>query len=231
MSPRVPTPGRRPPIPPEVVAHLDKFLSSGSSRLIVIRSPEPEAGSRFLTEVVRKQPGPGVIVSAPKDPAAVWMVDLAPVRPELLWRVLPNRAELSSIAVASAAMRLVHSLLWEVGSESAVPPLWLPPFLFEAYSLLPTDPMPNIGVDNWDELLQEYLKDRPPAPSNIPSEEDLERILLGALEGPLRVHLLVVTRRPRVVLESGADLVLELRGNLTDPSRLEKVRVIRERGS
>ena len=195
--------------PLEVRDRLQTLTNSGTSHLIVIRCPDRELGTALLNGIVRDRPGPGVIVTSPNGWVGGAYPDPFSARPELWFKALPVSDEVVSIAAASAVMRFVLTLMRDPETNPVALPLWLPPRLLKAYGMLPTDPIPTIGVDSWDDLLAIELREPSSVPLRSSAQEDQERLLLRAIEELVGVHFVVVTRRRRADLEATADLVLE----------------------
>jgi hypothetical protein len=189
---------------------IEPFFRAGPSRTLVIRSADRRIGSAILAEIAHRRPAPGTLVMAPEKPATSGDIDSASTRLPSSWWILRTSDDLAPIAATAAALRLIDTLVREAGNEPMVPALWLPPPILEGYSLLPKAPEVTLAVDSWDGLLDAYLLGRHERTGEIPSEEELERILLRSSEDYLTVHLIVVTRRTHPVLESEADFVIEV---------------------
>jgi hypothetical protein len=209
---------------PELPRYLYSLLESSAPRLLVIRSPSAPAGSEFLAAVVRGRPGPGVIVSTQGELLPGASDDRGGARSRAAWKVLVVADDFASIAVTREAMAQVPSIVRDADTEPLIPPLWLPPPLLTAYSLVPPETMPVLAVDSWDDLVTSYYRDRPSI--RPPTEDDLEEILLRSLDRGLRSHMILLTRRFRPVLEAGATIVLEITTPERDPSGAPRVRVL-----
>jgi hypothetical protein len=204
---------------------LEPFFRPRPSRMLVIRAPEPRTGTAILAEIAHRRSSSGAVVIAPD-------VDMRPAQRDSMshdlpssWWVLRTSDDLAPIAATAAALRLIDTLVRESGNEPMVPALWLPPPILEGYSLLPKAPEVTLAVNSWDGLLRAYLQGR----SNereTPTEDDLERILLRSSEDYLTVHLIVITRRPHAVLESGADFVIDASESDVGASPTIKVRAV-----
>lgn len=207
-APSLPTdPGEL--IPNEARERLRQVADSGSSGVLVIRCAQRELGTELINGVVRDRPGPGVIVTSPRGWAGGAYPDPLSARPELWFKAFPVDDELGSMAAASAVMRFVLPLLRESETPMVKLPLWLPQRLLKAYNEVPNDPLPTIGVDSWDDLLESALRQPSPKPSGASTQEERERLLLQSLEEGVGIHLVVVTRRAHPALDGTADLVLE----------------------
>jgi hypothetical protein len=190
---------------------LETLLRGATPHVVVIRSPVRSAGAELLDAMMRSHPGPGVVVVVPPEPSTGPHLEHTRSARELRWRVLSVQEGVVSITLTAAAMRLLHTLVRDADQQpSAVRPLWLPPSLLEAYSLLPDAPSPIVAVDNWEDLLQRYLRGGGESGNGVPTAEELERILLAMIDREWTVHLVVLTQGPRPVLEAGADLIVDL---------------------
>jgi hypothetical protein len=192
----------------EVWEKIRPFIQPGPSQVLVIQSADCRTGSAILSEIAERRLSPGVVVITPEQAGPGVPLDRTPPRLPSSWWALRTTDELAPIAATAAALSLIHTLVREAGNEPMVPALWLPPPLLEGYSLLPQAPEVTLAVDCWDGLLEAYLRGRHAGAGGVPSEEDLERILLESSEDYLTVHLIILTRRSHRVLESGADFVL-----------------------
>jgi hypothetical protein len=203
---------RRGLLSPDVWEKIEPFFHPGPSQMLVIRSPDRPTGSIVLAEIANRHATPGTLVSVPEGPSTTVDSDPAVTRLPPSWWILRTSDDLAPIAATAAALRLIDTLVREAGTEPMVPALWLPPPILEGYSLLPKAPEVMLAVDSWDGLLDAYLRGRRPHVDGMPTEEELEKILLRSSEDYLTVHLIVVLRRPHPILENGADFVLEVSG-------------------
>jgi hypothetical protein len=194
----------------DVLTQLRPFFDPGPSRTLVIRVRDRRTGSAILAEIARGRSGPGVVVSIPEAQTTATDSDAAASGLPSSWWLLRTSNDLAPIAATAAAIRLIGTLVREAGNEPVVPALWLPPSILEGYSLLPKAPEVSFAVDSWDALLDAYLRGRSGSGGEVPTEEELERILLRSSEDYLTVHLIVVIRRPHPVLEKEADFVIDV---------------------
>jgi hypothetical protein len=204
------SPNQRRILPADAWRTLDTFFRPRPSRVMVIRSTDRKTGSAILGEIAYHRSASGAVVSVPEAGDSPADRDAISSGLPPSWWVLRTSDDLAPIAATAAALRLIDTLVREAGNEPMVPALWLPPPILEGYSLLPRAPEVTLAVNSWDGLMEAYLRGRRSNEGEAPAEEDLERILLRSSEDYLTVHLIVVTRRPRPVLESGADFVIEV---------------------
>lgn len=195
---------------PDVWKKIEPFFRLEPSQTLVIRSADRQIGSTILAEIAGRRTAPGTLVMAPERPMAAEGIDSTAARLPASWWILRTSDDLAPIAATAAALRLIDTLVREAGNEPMVPALWLPPPILEGYSLLPRAPEVMLAVDSWDGLLGAYLRGRQSPSEEMPTGEELEKILLRSSEDYLTVHLIVVVRRPHPILEGGADFVLEV---------------------
>jgi hypothetical protein len=221
------TPEQRRILPAEAWEQLAPFFRPRPSRALVIRAANPPIGNAILAEIAHRRAASGVVVMAPEPAGTATDRDVVSAGLPPSWWVLRTSDDLAPIAATAAALRLIDTLVREAGNEPMVPALWLPPPILEGYSLLPRAPEVTLAVNSWDGLLGAYLRGRRAREGEAaPTEEDLERILLRSSEDYLTVHLIVVTRRPHVLLESGADFVIETSESAGGASTAIRVRPV-----
>jgi len=224
--PAGPTSGSPDPLPAEVRERLQRLMGSNASHIVVIRSADREMGSALLRHIIVERPGPAVIISSPTGSSGDPSTGLPPSRPEVWFKALPVADDVVSVAAATAVMRFILSLMRDDGDEPLVLPQWIPPRLLRAYSVLPVNPTPTIGVDSWVELISKDLRYRPSGPAPGTTPEQRERTALNALDDATGVHFVIVTRRPRLALEAKAELVLEVADRPGNPPGHTTLRVI-----
>jgi hypothetical protein len=198
----------------------------GTSRILVIRSPNHAAGTTILNRIIEDRPGPGVTIAVPLESITDAYDGPAQRRPELWVKVLSANDEVASIAAASAVVRVISAIVLQAKIQPTVLPLWLPPPVLEVYSSLPNGPVPTIALDGWDDLLLFRQGAHPSSGTVTPTEGDFEQNLLRSFEESPGVYFIVVTRRVWPALESKAALVLDVAQPMGDPSGTTTVRLL-----
>src|SRR5208282_4252230 len=225
------TPKQSQAVPSELLDRLRPLMDSGTSRILVIRSPHHAAGSTILNCIIQDRPGPGVTLAAPQEPLMDAHSASAQTRPELWVKVLSADDEVASIAAASAVVRVISSIVLQTNIQPTVLPLWLPPPVLQVYSSRPNGSVPTIALDGWDDILSFRQGAHPLSGTPTPTEGDFEQSLLRSFEESPGVHFIVVTRRVWPALEAKAALVLDVAQPMGDPSGATTVRLLGESAS
>lgn len=215
---------------PGVWLSVLSLLGSRTPRVVVLRALDPAAGSTFLAQLVQHCHGPGVVVTIPGPRPGPEVGGRKPSEYRPSWQVLAVADDLAAASEAGIAMGHIASLVRDAAGEPVMEPLWLPPPLLEAFSLVAPDPVPIIALDAWDRIAESYYRGKGPAGNGVPGGNDPDRLLLRAAKLHLRVHLVVVTSRPRPILDTGADLALEAALSEDSPRDVLRVRLLRRPG-
>jgi hypothetical protein len=118
------------------------------------------------------------------------------------WTVLEGGNAEGGIRATARALALARELVVDPDREEAVSALWLPAHVTEAFGLLPPDGTGLVIIDSWDGLLDEYLRGVPPASSDWPSPQELEKILVQTLRQHAQALVVVIvdsSSRSRIV--------------------------------
>jgi hypothetical protein len=214
------------PFPAEVRARILETLGSKEPRLLVLRSPDRAVGSAILARLAKDWPGAAIVVTAPPTGAGRTPMVGGGTQAEVAWSALPSGGEAVSLLETATAMRLVHTVLGGSPRSHELEALWLPPAVLEAYSRLPLEPTPTLAIDSWDVLVRAYLRDPPADLTGVPSEGELDAILVESHRQRLSVHLFVVTGRAHPLLDAQADVLLEASPATDGPAGRRSVLVL-----